>query len=95
MIEAEVVRHVARLARLGLGEAEAERMRGELSVILDYVAEIQSLDLHDVPPTTHVLEVKNALRADEPSPSLSRDDALREAPDVIAGGFGVPRIGSL
>ncbi len=93
VIEAEVVRHVARLARLGLGEDEAERMRGELSVILDYVAEIQALDLHDVPPTTHVVEVKNVLRSDDPAPSLSRDDALREAPDVIAGGFGVPRIG--
>lgn len=93
MIDAAVVRHVARLARLGLADDEAERMRAELSVILDHVAEIQALDLSDVPPTTHVVAVQNVLREDVPTPSLSSEDALREAPDVIAGGFGVPRIG--
>lgn len=91
MIDDQTVRHVARLARLRLESDEQARMQTELSVILDHVAAIQSLDLDDVPPTTHVQEMQNVLRPDEPRPSLSVEDALREAPAVIDGRFGVPR----
>ena len=68
-------------------------MERELSVILDYVGEIQSLDLDDVPVTTHVIHRENVLRDDVPVAGLSIEDALREAPNVLDGGFGVPRIG--
>ncbi len=65
-------------------------MAGELSVVLDHIAKIGELDLDDVAPTAHVVEVTGALRADEPVPSLPRDVALEQAPAVSSGGFLVP-----
>jgi aspartyl-tRNA(Asn)/glutamyl-tRNA(Gln) amidotransferase subunit C len=68
----EEIRHVARLARLGLRDEEVERLRGELSSILDHVSAISALPLDDVPPTSHPLDLSNVLADDEPRPSLSR-----------------------
>jgi len=90
MIDREQVLHVARLARLRLSDQEVEQMTGELSKILDSVEQISKLDLDDVPPTTHVVEVGNALRPDVPRPSLPREVALDQAPAVQDGGFLVP-----
>ena len=90
MIDRDQVLHVARLARLELGEDEVSRMAAELSKILDHIERIGELDLEGVPPTSHVIEVSNALRADEPRPSLPRDVALASAPDVADDGFRVP-----
>ena len=90
MIDREQVLHVARLARLELSEDEVERMTGELSKILDHVEKIGELDLDGVPPTSHVVEVANALRPDEPKPSLPRDVAFANAPSVDEDGFSVP-----
>ena len=90
MIDREQVLHVARLARLKLGDDEVQRMTGELSKILDHVEKIGELDLDGVPPTTHVVEVANALRPDEPRPCLPREVALAQAPAVAEGGFLVP-----
>ncbi|MHB1859432.1 MAG: Asp-tRNA(Asn)/Glu-tRNA(Gln) amidotransferase subunit GatC [Solirubrobacteraceae bacterium] len=90
MIDRDEVLHVARLARLALGEREIEAMRSELSAVLDHVAKIGELDLDDVPATTHVIEVTGALRADEPRPSLPREVALASAPAVSDDGFLVP-----
>lgn len=93
MIDLPTVRHVARLARLHLDPDELERMRSELSGILEHVERIQSLDLHDVPPTSHVEAMYNVLRDDVPGPSLSLEEALREAPEVVLDAFAVTRIG--
>ena len=93
MLSREEVLHVARLARLQLSEEEVERFAGELSKVLDYVEKISELDLEDVEPTSHVVNVENALRADEPRPSLPRDVALESAPDAALGGFRVPSPG--
>lgn len=93
MIDRDTVRHVARLARLGLEPEEEERMQRELSGILEHIERIQSLDLEGVPPTTHVVQLANVLREDQPRPGLTREEALREAPAVLDDGFAVPRIG--
>jgi aspartyl-tRNA(Asn)/glutamyl-tRNA(Gln) amidotransferase subunit C len=90
MIDREQVLHVARLARLELSEDEVTRMTGELSAILDHIEKISELDLDGVPPTTHVVDVPNALRGDVPRPSLPRDVALANAPAVADDGFSVP-----
>jgi aspartyl-tRNA(Asn)/glutamyl-tRNA(Gln) amidotransferase subunit C len=92
VIDADVVRYMARLARLALDEDEVETMRRELSGILDHVDQVQELDLTDVPPTTHVIEVRNVLREDAPRESLPPELALREAPRVADGGFFVGRM---
>jgi aspartyl-tRNA(Asn)/glutamyl-tRNA(Gln) amidotransferase subunit C len=90
VIDREQVLHVARLARLELSEDEVARMSKELSDVLGHIEKIGELDLMDVPPTTHVVEVSNALRPDEPEPSLPREVALASAPAVADGGFLVP-----
>jgi aspartyl-tRNA(Asn)/glutamyl-tRNA(Gln) amidotransferase subunit C len=90
MIDREQVLHVARLARLELGEDEVAQVAGELSKILDHIEKIGELDLDGVAPTTHVVEVAGALRADEPRPSLPREVALASAPAVAEDGFRVP-----
>ncbi len=81
---------MARLARLELSDEELEPMARELSAVLDHIAKIEELDLEDVPPTSHVIEVTGGLRPDEPRPSLLREVALAQAPAVSDDGFLVP-----
>jgi aspartyl-tRNA(Asn)/glutamyl-tRNA(Gln) amidotransferase subunit C len=88
----EEVLHVARLARLALTDEEVERFRGQLSAILEAVGKVSQLDLEGVPPTSHPLDLVNVLAEDEPIPSLSREDALRNAPDPEGGFFRVPPV---
>jgi aspartyl-tRNA(Asn)/glutamyl-tRNA(Gln) amidotransferase subunit C len=90
VIARDEVLHVARLARLALGEEELEPMARELSAVLDHIAKMGEVDLSDVPPTSHVVDVTGALRADEPRPSLPRELVLAQAPAVSDGGFLVP-----
>jgi len=90
MIDREQVLHVARLARLELTDDEVERMAGELSGILDHIEAISALDLDGVPPTSHVVEVTDALREDVVRPSLPREVAFAQAPDIADDGFRVP-----
>jgi aspartyl-tRNA(Asn)/glutamyl-tRNA(Gln) amidotransferase subunit C len=95
MLDRAQVLHVARLARLELHEDEVERMAQELSKVLDHIEKISELDLRHVPPTSHVVDVVNVLRADEPTPSLPHDVALASAPEPVEdGGFGVPSPGA-
>ena len=94
MLSREQVLHVARLARLELTDDELDRMAEELSKVLDYMETIGELHLADVTPTSHVVAVENALRADEPRPSLPREVALASAPDPADGGFRVPSPGA-
>jgi aspartyl-tRNA(Asn)/glutamyl-tRNA(Gln) amidotransferase subunit C len=89
-ITREQVLHVAKLARLALTEEELERLGRDLDAILDAVSKVSELDLSDVPPTSHPLDLVNALADDEPRPSLPRDLALENAPQADDGAFRVP-----
>jgi aspartyl-tRNA(Asn)/glutamyl-tRNA(Gln) amidotransferase subunit C len=93
MIDRDQVLHVARLSRLALSAEELERMPAELSKILEHVEKMDELDLDGVEPTSHVVELQNVLRDDEPRPCLPREQALAGAPDVAEGGFRVPSPG--
>ena len=90
MIDREQVLHVAKLARLRLTDEEVEKMSGELSTILEAIEQIGELDLDGVRPTSHVVDLENVLRPDEPRPSLPRERALANAPDASDDGFRVP-----
>jgi len=94
MLSRDQVLHVARLARLELTELEVGRMAEELSKVLDHVEMMASLDLDGVAATSHVVDLDNALRPDEPRPSLPADVALAAAPDPALGGFRVPSPGA-
>ncbi len=89
-IDRSLVLHVARLASLSLDEGEADRLAGELATIVEYVAQLGALDTRDVPPTAHVFLDRMPLRADEPRPGLTREQALAQAPSVEGEGFAVP-----
>jgi len=90
VIDREQVLHVAKLARLRLSEEEVETMAGELSGILEHVDRIGRLDLEGVEPTSHVVDLENVLRPDEPRPSWPRETVLEPAPDPEDGAFRVP-----
>ncbi|HEU4367654.1 MAG TPA: Asp-tRNA(Asn)/Glu-tRNA(Gln) amidotransferase subunit GatC [Methylomirabilota bacterium] len=92
MISREDVQHVARLSRLALSDAEAERMREELSGILAYIDTLRALDTAAVEPTSHAVPVVNVLRDDDTRPGLTQDEALANAPDRRDALFRVPRI---
>ena len=94
VIDRDQVLHVAKLARLELSDDEVNQMATELSGILEHVDRISELDLDGVEPTSHVVELENVLRADEPTPSLDRDAALASAPDPADGAFRVPSPGA-
>ena len=94
MIQREQVLHVARVGRPRLTEEEVERMSRELSSVLDHIEKIGELDLSEVEPTSHVVTLENVLRPDEPRPSRSRAEVLREAPDPAPDGFRVPSPGA-
>jgi aspartyl-tRNA(Asn)/glutamyl-tRNA(Gln) amidotransferase subunit C len=89
-ITREQVLHVARLARLDLSEEEVARLQTELSAILEAVSKVSELDLADVPPTSHPLDLVNVLRPDEPRPSLPLEDVFANAPEREGDAFRVP-----
>jgi len=88
----EEVEHVALLARLRLTDEESERFTTQLNSILDYFEELKQIDTSGVPPMSHAVPMSNVLRADEPAPSLSPEEALRNAPDQARDCFQVPRV---
>jgi aspartyl-tRNA(Asn)/glutamyl-tRNA(Gln) amidotransferase subunit C len=88
-ISREQVAHVARLARLDLRDDELERLTSELGAILDAVSKVSELDLADVPPTSHPLDLVNAWAEDEPHASLTLEEALANAPEREGGLFRV------
>jgi aspartyl-tRNA(Asn)/glutamyl-tRNA(Gln) amidotransferase subunit C len=92
-ITREQVVHVARLARLDLTEDELERLTGELGAILDAVSKVSELDLADVPPTSHPLDVLNVWAEDEPHACLPLEDVLANAPGSENSMFKVPPTG--
>ena len=89
----EQVLHVAKLAELELSEAEVERFGEQLNAILEAVGKVSELDLSDVPPTSHPLDVVNAFRPDESRPSLLLEDVFANAPERDGDHFRVPPTG--
>lgn len=79
------VEHVALLARLGLSDDETERMREQLSSILDHIAVLQEIDTDRIPPTAQVNALDNVLRDDAIRPSLTQQQVLANAPRSRAG----------
>jgi aspartyl-tRNA(Asn)/glutamyl-tRNA(Gln) amidotransferase subunit C len=93
-IDKEQLVHVAHLARLELREDEIERLGGQLNDILAAVSKVSELDLADVPPTSHPLDLVNVWAEDEPHVSLAPAEALANAPERDGDMFRVPRAGS-
>lgn len=88
----EEVRHVALLARLGLDDAQIERLEGELNAILEHINQISQLDLDAVEPTTRSIPVVNVMREDVVRPGFDIETALLNAPDREDDAIVIPRI---
>ncbi|MEW6442447.1 MAG: Asp-tRNA(Asn)/Glu-tRNA(Gln) amidotransferase subunit GatC [bacterium] len=91
-VERKEVEHVARLARIELSEQEKDLYSEQLSAILGFFDRLQEVDTEQVPPTSHVLELTNAFRADELHASCKSEEILANAPDAFGPFFRVPRI---
>jgi aspartyl-tRNA(Asn)/glutamyl-tRNA(Gln) amidotransferase subunit C len=89
-ITRDEVLHVARLARLALTDEEIAKFQEQLSAILEAVGKVSELDLSEVQPTAHPLELSNVWADDEPRPSVTAEEALANAPDREDGYFRVP-----
>ena len=89
-ISKDEVLHVARLARLELSGDEVSKFQEQLSAIIDAISKVSELDLSDVPPTAHPLEIANTWADDEPRPSLPLDEVFANAPDRDEDYFKVP-----
>jgi aspartyl-tRNA(Asn)/glutamyl-tRNA(Gln) amidotransferase subunit C len=76
----EEVLHIARLARLGLSEAEIEKFREQLSNILENFEVLKKVDTSNVPPTAQSIDLQNVMREDEVAPSFPQDEILSNAP---------------
>ena len=91
-VEEDEVRRIARLARLALKPEEVTQFAADLSQILDYVAQIQSVDTKDVPAELYPEHTETVLREDEVKPCLTREQALQNAPDTDGVHFRVPPV---
>ncbi len=91
-LDEAAVRHVARLARLKITDAEAALFASQLSKVLDYVEQLNELDTRDVAPTAHALPMSNVFREDVVRPCWTPDQALHNAPDRHDGFFRVPKV---
>ena len=86
------VKYVAHLARLALSPEEEKKLGAQLGQILGYIEKLNQLDVSQVEPMAHAVPLVNVTRADEIRPSLSNEDALRNAPAKANGLFIVPKI---
>jgi aspartyl-tRNA(Asn)/glutamyl-tRNA(Gln) amidotransferase subunit C len=91
-IDRATVLHVAKLARLTVTDAEAEALTRDMQSILAYVKKLDELDVKDVPPTSHAVHLDTLLRPDETKPSMPLEKVMRNSPERIGDGFGVPKI---
>ena len=89
----EQIKHLAHLSRLELSEAEIDAMQGDMSKILDFVAQVEKLDLEGVEPLTQMSKSVNVMRQDEVANMISKEDALKNAPDANSDYFRVSKFG--
>ena len=86
------VAHVAKLARLSVTDEEIEIFTGQLDAILGHAADMETLNLDDLPPTSHPYPLSNVMREDVAGETLSQAEALANAPEAAEGRFKVPTI---
>lgn len=86
------VRYVANLARLQLSEEDVKNLAGDMNKILGYMDLLNELDTSNIKPLEHVIEMNSRLRKDVAKPTISHDDALKNAPDADSDYFRVPKV---
>jgi aspartyl-tRNA(Asn)/glutamyl-tRNA(Gln) amidotransferase subunit C len=92
-ITREQIKHLAHLSRLELSEVELDAMQGDMTKILGFVAKIESLDLDGVEPLTQMSKSVDVMREDAVANMISKEEALKNAPDANSDYFRVPKFG--
>ena len=92
-ISLEQIKHLAHLSRLEFSEEELKEMQGDMGKILDFVAQIDALDLSGIEPLTHMSDSVNVMREDQTKGMIQKEEALRNAPDANSDYFRVPKFG--
>jgi len=88
----EMIKRLAALSRLQFSPAEVEELRGDLSRILSFVEKINEVDLAGVEPLIYLTDENNMLRPDEIKQEISKEDALKNAPDHDRDYFRMPLV---
>jgi len=91
-ITKETVEYVANLARIELQTKELDKLAGQLKDIIDFIGKLNEVDIKDIPPTSHILPLKNVLREDVPKISLTSEKVLKNAPLKEVNFFVVPKV---
>lgn len=91
-VSKEDVLHIAKLSRLSLTEQELEKYTTDLSNIVNFANELSNIDISDVKPTAHILDIKNVFRKDKVQESYDREEILKNAPTKDAGCISVPKV---
>ena len=91
-VNADQVRHVAKLARIAMSDAEVEAMVPEFNNILGWVEQLAEVGTEGIEPLTAVIDQTLRLRDDIVDDGDCRDDVLRNAPDAQHGFFAVPKV---
>lgn len=86
------VLHIATLARLKFDDDQAEKFKNDLNNILGYIDKLNELNTDNIEPTSHALDIYTVTREDKATPSLSNEDALKNAPAAENGSFRVPKV---
>jgi aspartyl-tRNA(Asn)/glutamyl-tRNA(Gln) amidotransferase subunit C len=91
-VDRETVRHIARLARLEIGEAQSQALVGELNGILGWIEQLKEIDTQGIEPMTSVVATKLPLREDRVTEGGDPERVLKNAPQATAGFFTVPKV---
>ena len=92
-ISLEQIKHLAHLSRLEFTEEELKEMQGDMGKILDFVAQIDALDLSGIEPLTQMSDSVNVMREDQTKGMIEKEEALKNAPDANSDYFRVPKFG--
>ena len=92
-ISLEQIKHLAHLSRLEFSEEELKEMQGDMGKILDFVAQIDALDLSGIEPLTQMSDSANVMREDQTKGMIEKEEALKNAPDANSDYFRVPKFG--
>lgn len=86
-LTSDQVKHVSKLANLPISDEENQKYSEQLSKILDYIGQLNQVDASTVGPLFNITDLSNVMRVDEPSPGLSQERALQNAPSKKDGLF--------
>jgi len=91
-VSKEEILHIANLSKLYIEDSKIEKYTKDLSEMVDLANSLEKVNVENVNPTNHILDIKNVFRKDEVSPSSTREDILKNAPQSQGGCVSVPKV---